>query len=290
MEKKFYYTPINPRLDGVEHLNCYSKAKTKLGRDLSHFAHMPFTYFEHGQFSSIEAFWHWNSTDRRHNHLKPLYGFKAKEEGKKIGRVERPRFLDEVEEAILFKFMQNPWLLEKFKDSILPIQHYYTVGEGLDQKAIDTPTSIWFKYFYTKLRNKLSGRVTSKGLRVVVAGSRTITDYRKVCEAIEDSRFVIQEIVSGGANGVDTLAERYAKERNIPFKLFKADWDGNGKAAGYIRNEEMAEYGDALVALIENDSKGTKHSINLFKKLGKTQFTVTVTKPNLVNTKEITHA
>ena len=79
----------------------------------------------------------------------------------------------------------------------------------------------------------------------------------------------ITEIVSGGAKGADGFAERYAKEKNIPLKVFKAGWDKYGKRAGYIRNKEIWEYADQGIAFWDGRSRGTAHSFELSKFLGK---------------------
>ena len=55
-------------------------------------------------------------------------------------------------------------------------------------------------------------------------------------------------IISGGAKGADTLAKRYAAENNIPMKEFLPNWDTFGKSAGYLRNKEIVENCDGLVA------------------------------------------
>jgi hypothetical protein len=93
-------------------------------------------------------------------------------------------------------------------------------------------------------------------LRVIIAGSRTIRDFSIVEKAINDSQFEIDEVVSGGYYGVDQLGERWAKNHDIPVKRFPADWDRHGRAAGLIRNSEMAEYADALIAVQGKNSKG----------------------------------
>lgn len=108
---------------------------------------------------------------------------------------------------------------------------------------------------------------TEAGLRVIVAGSCTITDYLAVKNAIESSGMEIQELVSGGTRGVDSLGELYAREHGIPIRLFPADWDKFGKSAGYRRNEQMAEYADALIAIWAG-SKGTAHTIEIAKRHG----------------------
>ena len=103
-------------------------------------------------------------------------------------------------------------------------------------------------------------------MKIVIAGSRTITDINILLKVIELSSYKItkdDEIVSGGARGVDTLAEIYAKNKGIPIKIFKPDWNKYGKSAGVIRNYEMAKYCDVGI-VIHNGSNG---SINMIKNL-----------------------
>jgi hypothetical protein len=106
-------------------------------------------------------------------------------------------------------------------------------------------------------------------MRVIVAGSREGFVARNVFEAIEESKFTITEIVSGTARGVDTDGEYYARCNKLPLKQFPANWNLYGKAAGYIRNKEMALYADALVAVWDGKSPGTKNMIETMKSLNK---------------------
>lgn len=99
-------------------------------------------------------------------------------------------------------------------------------------------------------------------LKVIVAGSRTITNYKKIRELIDSLDLDISEVVSGHANGVDKLGERYANEKGIDLKIFPADWDKYGKKAGWIRNEEMGDYADYLIAFWDGRSRGTQHMIS----------------------------
>lgn len=104
-------------------------------------------------------------------------------------------------------------------------------------------------------------------MKVIIAGSRTFNDFDTLCKVCDN---VLQgqtdiEIVSGTARGADQLGERYALERGYPVKRFPANWNKHGKAAGYIRNEEMAKYADALIAFWDGKSRGTMHMINLAK-------------------------
>ncbi len=105
-------------------------------------------------------------------------------------------------------------------------------------------------------------------MKILIAGSRTITDMDILLKVIKLSGYKItssDEIVSGGARGVDTLAEIYAKNNGIPIKIFKPDWDKYGKSAGVIRNYEMAKYCDIGI-VIHNGSNGSMNMIrNLVK-------------------------
>ena len=75
-------------------------------------------------------------------------------------------------------------------------------------------------------------------------------------------------IVSGHASGADSLGEKFAADHNLQCELYPADWDKHGKAAGPIRNAEMAEVADALIAFWDGQSRGTKLMIDLARKKG----------------------
>lgn len=106
---------------------------------------------------------------------------------------------------------------------------------------------------------------------VIIAGPRTIIDYELLLNAIKLSDIEITEVVSGNAKGVDSLGERYAKENNIPLKVFPSDWKTYKKAAGPIRNLEMAQYAQEkdgiLLAIWDKKTKGTKNMLNHARKL-----------------------
>lgn len=113
-------------------------------------------------------------------------------------------------------------------------------------------------------------------MKVIVAGSRGITNYAIVKKAILDSKFSLIEIVSGGARGVDVLGERFATEHKLSVKRFIPDWDGLGKSAGFVRNKEMADYADALIAIWDGESRGTKNMIATMQTQGKKVFLRTI--------------
>lgn len=102
-------------------------------------------------------------------------------------------------------------------------------------------------------------------MKIIIAGGRDFNDFDLLCQKTDIilSRQSEIEIVSGTANGADKLGERYAQERGYPIKRFPADWSRWGKRAGYFRNEEMAEYADALIVFWDGSSRGTKHMIDI---------------------------
>lgn len=108
--------------------------------------------------------------------------------------------------------------------------------------------------------------------KVIVAGSRGFCDYRLMAKKLD---YLLSSkshdeiiVVSGGARGADSLGERYAREHKLKLKVFPADWDTFGKRAGYLRNKQMAEYADALVAFWDGQSRGTQHMIELARQYG----------------------
>lgn len=103
-------------------------------------------------------------------------------------------------------------------------------------------------------------------MRVIIAGSRSISDFRVVVRAVNRTGFVITEVISGAARrGVDAHGESWAKSRGIPILRRPANWNAYGKAAGYRRNAEMAVIAEALIAVWDRKSKGTAHMISIMR-------------------------
>jgi len=108
-------------------------------------------------------------------------------------------------------------------------------------------------------------------MKIIIAGSRGFTNYnilKKYLDTIIEN-MDIEEIVSGGARGVDRLGERYAHENNITLKIFPAEWNTYGRSAGYKRNALMGNYADGVIAIWDGVSRGTKHMIDYMHKLNK---------------------
>lgn len=109
-------------------------------------------------------------------------------------------------------------------------------------------------------------------MKVLICGSRNITDPELVSQAVSQSGITPTHIISGGARGVDRLAGEYAVSQGIGFTEYPADWDKYGKRAGFIRNYAMVGAADAVIAVWDGTSPGTKHSIKFARSCGKRVF------------------
>lgn len=104
-------------------------------------------------------------------------------------------------------------------------------------------------------------------MKLAVIGSRSFSDYGLLKDTLD--AYDIDIIISGGARGADNLAEVYAHQNSIPKRIFLPDWGAYGRAAGMIRNKDIVENCDMLIAFWDGESRGTYNSIQLAEKLGK---------------------
>jgi len=107
-------------------------------------------------------------------------------------------------------------------------------------------------------------------MKVIIAGGRDFNNYDLLCQKVDKilSRQSEIEIVSGTAKGVDKFGERYATERGYSIKRFPANWGRYGKQGGMIRNEDMAEYSDALILFWNGKSKGSQYMLKIGNEIG----------------------
>lgn len=98
-------------------------------------------------------------------------------------------------------------------------------------------------------------------MRVIIAGSRSISDYRAVESAVEASKLAPTRILSGGASGDDGLGGEWAVRNGVDLQVYKADWKLFRSRAGRFRNLQMVLKADALIAVWDGASTGTAHMI-----------------------------
>lgn len=106
-------------------------------------------------------------------------------------------------------------------------------------------------------------------MKVAIIGSRGFNDYEFLKSKLLEHVKSIECILSGGAKGADSLAERFAIEYNIPTKIFLPDWKQFGRSAGIVRNKEIVKESDHCFIFWDGESKGTKSVIDFCKKLNK---------------------
>jgi len=144
---------IDPNEDGISHINIYSKGRTIIGRLLSNFAHTPFTHPKYGSFSSVEGFIYWMGSGD--DALRSMYGFQAKEYGRKAAEKNRKlpvaEFRQAVIEALRCKIDQNSKVKIHLKSEMLPFVHYYNYGN----KVIRVPQWDWVIEELDRIRKEL---------------------------------------------------------------------------------------------------------------------------------------
>ena len=109
-------------------------------------------------------------------------------------------------------------------------------------------------------------------MKVAIVGSRSITDYDLVSRFIQecyDFNSEYDKIISGGARGVDTIAEKFAETHKIRTVIFSPDWEQYGKNAGFIRNADIIGKCDICIAIWDGFSSGTKNDIELCEEMKK---------------------
>lgn len=122
-------------------------------------------------------------------------------------------------------------------------------------------------------------------MKLAIIGSRNFNDYTLLKEVLYnhygetrvrqdlygriDTIYAFDEIISGGAKGADSLGAQFAKEKNFKLTEFLPDWDKHGKAAGFIRNEDIIKNCDEVLSFWDGLSRGTANSLSIAKRLKK---------------------
>lgn len=111
----------------------------------------------------------------------------------------------------------------------------------------------------------------------IIAGGRDCSDRKLMYSALQDLLCTKGDycmprdnvkVIHGGAKGADSMADDWFVVSWCPFDVFPADWDQHGKRAGIMRNLDMADAADALIAFWDGESRGTKHMIETAIKEG----------------------
>lgn len=143
---------VDPKDDGINHINIYSKGSTAIGRFLSNFADCHI-HTEDGYFRTVEGYWYWLST--KHEPLRDFVGWQAKQ----VGRKQRgddwndsPEFQDKISKAIIIKILQDKWAQQELIKTVqLPLYHYYVYNS----KVLMAHDGFWMLTLIDWIRQEL---------------------------------------------------------------------------------------------------------------------------------------
>jgi len=123
-------------------------------------------------------------------------------------------------------------------------------------------------------------------MKLIIAGSRHWHFNHEFIRTIVNDIFNLEpaEVVCGGAPGIDQSGKMWAIEQYVKFKVFEAEWDKLGKAAGPKRNAEMADYADELLLIWDGKSKGSTSMRMQMDLRGKPIYEVIIKESNTVQT------
>lgn len=102
--------------------------------------------------------------------------------------------------------------------------------------------------------------------RIAVIGSRDFADYARLVAVLEPHLPAV--LVSGGAKRADALAERLVNHRGLTIDVISADWQRYGRGAGPVRNRQIVESADLVVAFWDGNSRGTGSALAHAEKVG----------------------
>lgn len=111
-------------------------------------------------------------------------------------------------------------------------------------------------------------------MRVIVAGPRNLkVSMEVISRAVANASFRPEEIVTGGARGIDAIAHLWASRWRLRLRVFTPKWKEHGRAAGPIRNRQMAEYADALI-VIKRQGKDTPGTTSMVREAEKRELPI----------------
>lgn len=249
----------DPRLDGLQHLNLYSRGHTRLGQYLSNL-HNAEIMTRHGVWPSVEAYWYWLKTGCQDDRFRTLSSYEAKQYGRQRPSVPLPEFDLYIREALTHRVVLGR-MYNEFIQNRLPFEHYYYYGDIDNCKVIVPDDHLVLPWF-----NRLHSVLTQPVLRLNVLGSRKIEPklpgLERLIKRFEHARL---RMVTGLARGPDLAGKAVAEALGIPIDKFPADWEKYGRSAGHRRNAEMADVTDLAIVFWDGKSKGTAGMMKLLR-------------------------
>ena len=154
---------LKPEYDGINHVNVFSKSRSKLGRMLSNFAHTPFTLGEN-KFESVESWWYWTKmnninksvlfpvfTPEHLSEIKTKIGKYAKDYFRELHKDDSSSYSptkEELKEAYLQKLIEHPDIEKMLFENTLPIAHYYVMFD----KKVNADSTLWTAKLWEEIK------------------------------------------------------------------------------------------------------------------------------------------
>lgn len=174
------YDPLD---DGVNHINIYTKSRTRLGRLASNLSTVTLEHPDYGWFASMEGFWFWLSTGQQYDELKVMKPHAARRLGKTLDRVQMDpkEFQYEICKALVAKVCNSQALRQLLRDSgDLPLVHYYFYGKYEKFKVIVPPGHDWQMEFWEYMRTHLQNRRPVNELYTLLDETKRATVYGRL--------------------------------------------------------------------------------------------------------------
>ena len=102
-------------------------------------------------------------------------------------------------------------------------------------------------------------------MKLLIVGSRSITKFDLSSYITKDA----DTVISGGAGGIDSIAEQYADSHRLSKYIVRPRYDLYGRAAPLVRNRQMVDMADAVLVIWDGHSKGSQHTLTYAKKMNK---------------------
>jgi hypothetical protein len=152
---------FDPKLEGITHINGYSKSRTNLGIMISNFSEVDIHHPNLGFFKSIEGLWFWLLT--KDDRLRFMFGHKAKEFGQRLPRIgitsDSEYFKKTIREALWIKILCMPGLKSQLEKCELPIVHYYVRSDSNgNEYSIPIAEHDWVWKSYEEFRDCIKNK------------------------------------------------------------------------------------------------------------------------------------
>lgn len=157
MKKPNRKSNFHPSGDGVDHINIYTRGRTRLGVLATNLSDVPVIHPKFGHFRTAEGLYYWLKTGKIDDGYRILSGFEAKRKGQEQPIVWNKNFQEEFASAIIYKTVRSEEIQALLKSFLpdLPFAHYYWYGNQKDPHVVEPKGHEWQVELWTEMRRRL---------------------------------------------------------------------------------------------------------------------------------------